>query len=99
MFFNKRMSRPIGTPFEPSNVLKRFKLLLTDAGLPQQRFHDLRHCAASLLIAQAVSVKVVADILGHSQLATTSDLYAHIFPAAHQDAADLMDGILSERAQ
>jgi integrase len=63
--------------------------------LPEQRFHDLRHCAASLLLAQGVPVKVVADILGHSQLATTSDLYAHIFPAAHRDAADLMDQILS----
>lgn len=85
----------IGRPLEPSNVLKRFKALLRDAGLPQQRFHDLRHCAASLLIAQGVHVKVVADILGHAQLATTSDLYAHIFPAAHRDAADLMDAILS----
>ena len=65
----------------------------------RQRFHDLRHCAASRLIEQGVPVKVVADILGNSQLAANSDLYAHIFPAAHQDAADLMDGILSERAQ
>jgi integrase len=46
-------------------------------------------------MAQGVAVKVVADILGHSQLATTSDLYAHIFPAAHRDAADLMDEILT----
>lgn len=85
----------IGGPLEPSNVLKRFKGLLRAAGLPEQRFHDLRHCAASLLIAQRVPVKVVADILGHSQLATTSDLYAHIFPAAHREAADLMDRILT----
>jgi integrase len=87
-----------GTPLEPSNVLKRFKALLRAAGLPEQRFHALRHCAASLLIAQGVPVKVVADILGHSQLATTSDLYAHIFPAAHQDAAELMDRILTANA-
>jgi integrase len=76
-------------------VLKRSKPQLADAGLPKQSFHDLRHCAASLLIARGVPVKVVADILGHSQLATTSDLYSHIFPAAHRDAADLMDQILS----
>jgi len=50
---------------------------------------------ASLLLAQGVPVKVIADILGHSQLATTSDLYGHIFPAAHREAADLMDRILT----
>jgi integrase len=85
----------LGGPLEPSNVLKRFQTLLAEAGLPRQRFHDLRHCAASLLIAQGVPVKVVADILGHAQLATTSDLYSHIFPAAHREAAELMDRILA----
>jgi len=84
----------LGGPLEPSNVLKRFQAILAANGLPKQRFHDLRHCAASLLIAQGVPVKVVADILGHSQLATTSDLYGHVYPAAHRDAADLMDRIL-----
>ena len=68
---------------------------ISAAKLTEQRFHDLRHLAASQLIAQGVPVKVVADILGHSQLATTSDLYGHIFPAAHSDAADLMDRILT----
>jgi integrase len=80
----------VGGPLEPSNVLKRYK------ALPAQRFHDLRHCATSPLIVQGVPIKVVADILGHTQLATTSDLYGHIFPAAHREAADLMDQILSE---
>jgi len=39
-------------------------------------------------------MRVVMDVLGHSQIATTADLYGHFFPAAHQDAADLMDRIL-----
>ena len=85
----------IGGPLEPSNVLKRFKRLLVAAGLPEQRFHDLRHCAVSLLIAQGVPARVIMDILGHSQISTTMDLYGHIFPAAHRDAADLMDRILT----
>ena len=41
-------------------------------------------------------VKVVSDILGHSQLATTADIYRHLYPAAHKDAAELMDRILGE---
>lgn len=88
----------IGTPLEPSNVLKQFKALLARADLPKQRFHDLRHCCASLLLAQNVPPRVVIDILGHSQIATTMDLYSHVMPAAHRDAADLMDSFLASSA-
>jgi integrase len=80
-------------PLEPSNVLKRFKALLMCAGLPKQRFHDLRHCAAALLIARGVPMRVVMDVLGHSQMATTADLCGHISPAAHREAG-LMDALL-----
>lgn len=86
---------PRGTPLEPSNVLKRFKAILDGAGLPRQRFHDLRHCAASLMLAQGVPMRVVMDILGHTQMATTADLYSHVMPAAHREVADLMDAILT----
>ena len=84
----------IGGPLEPSNVLKGLKKLLDRAGLPPQRFHDLRHCAASLLLAQGVPARVVMDILGHTQMATTMDLYSHVMPAAHTEAAALMESIL-----
>jgi hypothetical protein len=60
---------------------------------PAPWFHDLRHAAASLLIAPGVPVKVVSDILGHSRLATT-DICSHLYPAAHKDATDPMDRIL-----
>ena len=56
-----------GKPSEPSNVLKRFKRLLVVGGLPAQRVHDLRHCAASLLLAQGIPPRVVMDMIGHSQ--------------------------------
>jgi integrase len=87
----------LGGPLEPSNVLKAFKRILVRAGLPEQRFHDLRHAAASLLLAQGVPVRVVMDILGHTQMATTMDLYSHVMPAAHKDAADLMERILASQ--
>lgn len=83
-----------GTPLDPGNVYKRFKKLLRAAGLPDQRFHDLRHCCATLLIAQGVPVRFVMDLLGHTQMATTTDLYAHVLPAARADTAELMDVIL-----
>jgi integrase len=85
----------IGTPLEPSNVTRRFQAILKRAGLPHQRFHDLRHCCASLMLAQGVPMRIVMDVLGHSQMATTMDLYSHVMPAAHRDAADLIDRILA----
>jgi integrase len=81
----------IGGPLEPSNVLKRFKATLREARLPEQRFHDLRHYAATFMVAKGVPMRVVMDILGHSQMATTTDLYAHVMPAAHREVADMID--------
>ena len=83
-----------GGPMEPSNIFKTFKRRFPAAGLPPQRFHDLRHCAASLLPAQNLPARVVMDIFGHSQMATTMDLDSHVMPAARRDAADLMDRLL-----
>jgi hypothetical protein len=60
-----------------------------------RRTHDLRHTCASLLLAQGVSPRVVMDVLGHSQLSITMDLYSHVMPNALRDAADAMDRALS----
>jgi integrase len=59
--------------------------------LPEQPFHDLRHYAASFLLAQGVPMREVMDILSQTQMATTADLYCHVVPAAHKDVADLLD--------
>ncbi|HVD82589.1 MAG TPA: tyrosine-type recombinase/integrase, partial [Propionibacteriaceae bacterium] len=61
-----------------------------------RRTHDLRHTCASLLLAQGVSPRVVMDVLGHSQLSITMDLYSHVMPSALRDAADAMDRALNE---
>jgi integrase len=82
---------------EPCNFLRRIKATLAAAGLPEQRFHDLRHYAASFLLVQRVLMRVVMDILGHSLIATTADLYSHVMPAAHKDVADLLDRAMLAR--
>jgi integrase len=87
----------IGTPLNGSNVTHRFQLLLESAGLPRQRFHDLRHASATLLLAQGVSARVVMEILGHSQIALTMNTYSHVAPELQRDAADRMDSILAAR--
>jgi integrase len=66
------------------------------SGVRRIRLHDLRHTCASLLLAQGVPPRVAMDVLGHSQLSITMDLYSHVMPSALRDAADAMDRALSE---
>ena len=88
----------VGTPLDGSNVTHRLQKILAGAGLPRQRFHDLRHCCASLLLAQHVPMRVVMEILGHSQIALTMDTYSHVMPVLRNEAAGLMDAILAGNA-
>ena len=57
------------------------------AGLPEVRFHDLRHFFASMLIAQGESAKYVCDQMGHSSIQVTFDTYGHLFPNSRETAA------------
>jgi len=83
-----------GTPLELRNVVRTFKRILRSAGLPDQRFYDLRHTCASLLLAQGVHPWVVMEILGHSQISLTMNTYSHVIPQLQEDAARRMDDLL-----
>lgn len=85
----------IDTPREPSNSTHRFQKLLADANLPRQRFHDLRHCAASLLLATDVAPRAIMDILGHSQISLIMNTCAHLSPRLEQDAARAVEAMLT----
>lgn len=87
-----------GTPLDSNNLSKYFKRHLTRLGLQTVRFHDCRHTAASLLLSQGVPLRMISDILGHSQISLTADTYAHILPALKQEAADAMDDLFSQPA-
>ena len=65
------------------------------AGLRRIRFHDLRHTCATLLLAQGVHPRLIMEILGHSQIAITMNLYAHVIPAMQKEVAARMDEILA----
>ncbi|MDF3017979.1 MAG: integrase family protein [Thermomicrobiales bacterium] len=90
-----RFASTIGTPLEPSNVIGRLHKLLADADLPRQRFHDLRHCAASLLLAGGVTPRTIMGSLGHSQISLTMNTYAHLSPALEHDATRALDAVLA----
>lgn len=83
-----------GTPLRGKNLWQSFKSRVAAAGLPPIRFHDLRHVCATLLLGERVDIKVVSQILGHSSVATTADLYAHVLPSLQDDAARRIDGVL-----
>ncbi len=69
-------ARAKGSPLANWWVTREFQRLSAEAGLPVIRFHDLRHTAATLLFAAGVEPKVIQDMLGHSTVATTLDIYA-----------------------
>jgi integrase len=81
-----------GTPLEAANVVKRhFKPLLKRAGLPDMRWHDLRHTCATLLLASGTHPKLVQHLLGHSSVALTLDRYSHWIPSMGDQTARAMD--------
>jgi integrase len=85
----------IGTPLDARSVIRRHHAILKAAGIPRLRFHDLRHSAATLLLAQGVSPKYISQMLGHTQVAFTMQTYAHVIKEAQQQSADKMDAILN----
>jgi integrase len=84
-----------GRPINGKNLLRAyFRPHLAHAGLPLIRFHDLRHTAATLLLGRGVNPKVVSEMLGHSTIAITLDIYSHVVPHMQQQAASIMDDVL-----
>ena len=87
----------LGTPFNPSKLLERFKTLLKRAGLPDIRFHDLRHSAASILLSMDVHPKIVQELLGHNQISMTMDIYSHVLPTMQKEAMNKMNDVFIEQ--
>jgi hypothetical protein len=65
--------------------------MLEKAGLPDIRFHDLRHSAATMLLTMGVHPKVVQEILGYSEISMTMDIYSHVLPTMQEDARDKLN--------
>jgi integrase len=84
----------LGRPLSARNVFRSFQLLLAKGGLPQIRFHDLRHTAATLLLAGRVNPRVVSEMLGRSTVAIALDIYSHVLPDMQQDAAATLEQLL-----
>ncbi|MEV5210220.1 tyrosine-type recombinase/integrase [Micromonospora sp. NPDC053740] len=98
-----------GGPVDHRNDTRAFKTLLVAANVrceevagvggsarlvPKVRLHDLRHTAATLLLAQGVPARVLMELLGHSQIGVTMNIYSHVMPTQLVQAADAMENVL-----
>lgn len=81
----------VGNYIQPGYVWVCFQKLLAKAGLPDMRFHDLRHSAATILLTMGVHPKVVQELLGHSSIAITMNIYSHLLPSIQGDAMGMMN--------
>lgn len=81
-------------PWRPDLITGAFRRLARDAGM-QARFHDLRHAAATQLLAAGADVRTVSGRLGHAKASTTLDIYSHWVPAADRAAANLLGNLLA----
>jgi integrase len=84
-----------GTPLHQSNVTLSLQRTLRRLGLPQRRFHDLRHTFATLALEAGEGIDAVSRALGHTSIATTANIYGHWTPVMAQQLADRMDEVLA----
>ena len=75
--------------------MERGRRLLERARVPAMPFHSARRSAATLLLSCGVHPKIVSEMLGQSNVAITLDVYSHVTPAMHREAAKVMDELLS----
>lgn len=88
-------ARPDGKPLRPEYVLRKFRRLTEAAGLPVVRVNDLRHLAASMMIAAGVPLPIVSKTLRHSTVSITSDVYSHLTADVAREAVDAMAAMLA----
>lgn len=83
-----------GTPIRPDYLTKNFANFIQSKGLKKIRFHDLRHTCASLMLKSGVAMKTASEILGHSSISITADLYTHVLQDTKQVAANQIEQLL-----
>jgi len=83
----------IGNPIDPRNLVRDFKEIIEEAGLPEIRFHDMRHTFSTLFLQAGGSIKTLQQILGHSSITVTIDTYSHVTEEMLIDAERKMEAM------
>ncbi len=79
----------------PEFISRTFKRDLKKAGLPEIRFHDLRHGHATMLLELGEDIKVISDRLGHSTITLTADTYSHVREKLQRQASNKLEQVLN----
>jgi integrase len=88
---------PRGNPLRGDGMYKyHWRPLLRRLGLPPVRLYDARHSAATMLLEAGVPMRVVQEVLGHSSMAVTADVYSHVTPAFKRQAAEALAAHLAQ---
>lgn len=85
-----------GTQMNPSNLGRWFRRAVRTAEVPHLPFHGLRHTCATLLLSAGTNPKVVQEMLGHSSIRVTLDIYSHVLPTIQEEAVRRLDLLLTE---
>lgn len=86
----------VGEHFAINQLTTQYRKLLQECCLPQLHIHDLRHSAATLLASMKVPIKVIQEILGHSSIVVTQDIYGHVIDKMQEEAAYKMNDLFKE---
>lgn len=89
------LHHPAGRPLDANRFGHYWRAAVKAAGVPGLRYHDLRHTFASTLLSRGVSVKAVADWLGHASPVITLTTYSHLMPADEEVARAVLDAALA----
>ena len=87
-------SHPDGSPLDPHVVSHAFSKVICKTGLPDIRFHDIRHTHATLLLKVGIHPKIVSERLEHASIGITLDTYSHVLPGLQEAAAERFDEML-----
>jgi integrase len=87
----------IGEPLSGSQLTRDFQAVLAALCLPRQRFHDLRHAAATFMLSEGVSLRTTMELLGHSTIAVTANTYSHVLPELQRDATERVSALLAQQ--
>ncbi len=87
----------VGHPLHPNALTDAFRRLLSTAGLPHKRLHDLRHTAATLMLTSGSDLNTVQQILGHSAASTTLNIYGHVLKGRKEKAIRSIDAAIKHR--
>ncbi|MEW9531919.1 tyrosine-type recombinase/integrase [Microbispora sp. NPDC049125] len=90
-------TRDNGEPLRPEWVSERFLALCARASLPPVRFHDLRHGAATMLLAACMPIKIISEILGHATAAFASNVYTSVAEELAEQAAVAIAALVPRR--